>query len=399
MKNANKPSQAIPFWRDIRVLGVLAQVAFLVAVAGALWWLYNNLQRNLAATGLNISFNFLRDTAGFPISETSGLAYHPTNDNGYAFWIGVVNTLRVALVGVVLATVVGTVVGISRLSRNWVVSKLAALYVETVRNIPLYVQLAFWYFAVLLFAFPRPNESIVWLGSVYLNKRGVYLPWPFPTDAFAMWGMTLLAAAVVGAAVYAVRRLQLKRADRPGFPFLWAVGTFIALGAVGWFWAPGAPLRLDFPFFDVQVNRFNVVGGIELSAPFIALLTGLIMYTGAFIAEIVRAGIQSVNMGQAEAAKALGLRPGGVLRLVILPQALRVIIPPLASQYLNLIKNSSLAILIGYYDLVNVGTTIFNQTGRVVEVIVLIMGAYLSMSLLTSAFMNYYNKRIRLVER
>jgi general L-amino acid transport system permease protein len=353
----------------------------------------NNLSTNLERSGLNIGFRFLRDTAGFPISE--GIAYDPTDVNGYAFLVGVVNTIRVAVIGIILATIIGVLVGVARLSRNWLVRKLATLYVETVRNIPLLVQLFFWYFAVMLTALPLVRDAIRLPGSIYLSRRGLYLPWPQATDAFATWGWFLLGATGLFVIVYLFRRRQLRRADRPGFPLGWALPAFLAVAIAGWFLTPGSPLVLDFPV----LQKFNFEGGMWLSTSFSALVIGLATYTGAFIAEIVRAGIQAVGKPQNEAAKALGLRRSLVLRLVILPQALRVIIPPLTSQYLNLTKNSSLAILIGYYDLLNVSTTIFNQTGRAVEMILLIMGSYLSMSLLTSLLMNWYNRRIRLVER
>ena len=387
------PSHAIPFWRDIRFLRAASQVVFLAAVLASLGWLFNNLQTNLRANGLTISFTFLNNTAGFPISE--GIAFDPQDTNGYAFWVGVINTIRVVLVGIALATLVGTIVGIARLSSNWLVRTLALAYVETVRNLPLLVQLFFWYFAVMLTALPLVQSSIELPGSIFLNRRGLYIPWPLATESAALWGQFLLAGLALAIVVYVGRRAYLKRADRPGFPLVPALLALTAMAVIGWLVAPGAPFQLDYPALQGR----NFVGGLWLSASFVALLLGLVLYTAAFIAEIVRAGIQAVSKGQTEAAKAMGLRPGQVLRLVVLPQALRVIIPPLASQYLNLTKNSSLAILIGYYDLVNVGQTIFNQTGRAVEMILMIMVTYLVLSLLTSALMNYYNRRIRLVER
>ncbi len=381
------------FWRDIRVLRVASQIVFLLAVAAGMLWLLNNLRTNLSSSGLDISFRFLGVTAGFPISE--GIAYDPTDVNVYAFWVGVVNTIRVAVIGIVLATIIGTVVGIARLSSNWLVRKLATLYVETVRNIPLLVQLFFWYFAVMLTALPLVQNSIRLPGSIFVSRRGLYMPWPQLAEAFGPWMWYILGGAVLAVGVYVVRRMQLKRADRPGFPFLWAIPVLLLAALAGWFLTPGNPLTLTVPV----LKRFNFEGGLWLSTSFSALVLGLSTYTGAFIAEIVRAGIQAVGKGQTEAAKAIGLKKGLVLRLVVLPQALRVIIPPLTSQYLNLTKNSSLAILIGYYDLLNVSTTIFNQTGRAVEMILLIMASYTTMSLLTSLVMNFYNRRMKLVER
>jgi len=386
-------SQSIPFWRDIRVLRVVSQILFLIVIAAGIWWLLNNLQTNLKACGLKISFGFLKNTAGFPISE--GLRYDPTDVNGYAFWVGIVNTIRVAVIGIVLATVIGVVVGVARLSSNWLVKKLAGIYVEVIRNIPLLVQLFFWYFAVMLTGLPMVKNSISLPGSIYLTRRGVYMPWATVTESFSTWIFYVIGGLALAIIVYVLRRMQLKRTERPGFPIIWATTVLILTLVAGWFITPGNPLALSVPV----LGRFNFEGGLWLSTSFTALLIGLSVYTGAFIAEIVRAGITAVSKGQTEAAKAIGLKNMLILRLVILPQALRVIIPPLASQYLNLTKNSSLAILIGYYDLMNVGTTIFNQTGRAVEMILLIMASYLTMSLLTSLLMNYYNRRMKLVER
>ena len=372
---------------------VVAQIVCLLLIAAGIWWLIGNLQTNLRSSEMNISFRFLKDTAGFPISE--GIGYSPIDSNAHAFWVGIVNTLRVAVVGVVLATVIGTLIGIARLSSNWLIRKLATIYVETIRNIPLLVQLFFWYFAVMLTGLPLVEDAIRLPGSIFLSRRGLYMPWPVLTESFGTWSWYLIGGALLAVMVYVLRRKQLRRADRPGLPIGPAALAFLLVAIAGWFLAPGSPLGIDVPVFE----RFNFKGGMWLSTSFSALVIGLATYTGAFIAEIVRAGIQAVGKGQTEAAKALGLRRGLMLRLVVLPQALRVIIPPLTSQYLNLTKNSSLAILIGYYDLLNVGTTIFNQTGRAVEMILLIMGSYLSISLLTSLLMNLYNRRIKLVER
>lgn len=393
MSNKVASSHSIPFWRDIRVLRVIWQVVFIGLIIAGIWWLFNNLQGNLEASGLRIGFSFLNNTAGFPISE--GLRYSPTDVNGYAFFVGIVNTLKVSVIGIVFATIIGVVVGISRLSTNWLVKKLAGIFVEIVRNIPLLVQLFFWYFAVMLTALPLVKNSIHLPGAIYLTRRGVYLPWMTLTKSFGTWIWYIVGGLILAIGVYMFRRAQLKRAERPGFPILWAAAVFVVVLIAGWFITPGSPLLLSVPV----LHKFNFTGGLELTTSFTALLVGLSVYTAAFIAEIVRAGILAISKGQTEAASALGLTKVQVLRLVILPQALRVIIPPLASQYLNLTKNSSLAILIGYYDLMNVGTTIFNQTGRAVEMIILIMASYLTMSLLTSLAMNYYNKRMKLVER
>ncbi|HEY8485805.1 MAG TPA: ABC transporter permease subunit [Limnochordales bacterium] len=314
-------------------MGAQALFALLLVLAGGL--LYANLVRSLRALGLTLQFEFLSHPAGFGIAE--GPAYQPGDSYARAFWVGVVNTVRVAAWGIVGATVLGTVVGVARLSSNRLVARLAVLYVESVRNVPLLLQLLFWYTAVFL-NLPPVREARAWLGAIYFTQRGVYLP--------------------------ALR------------------------------WTQAGP-ALEVP----QLVGFNFQGGIRLSPEFAALLLGLTVYTGAFIAEVVRGAVQSVPRGQWEAAQALGLTYGQTLRKVILPQALRIIVPPLISQYLNLTKNSSLAIAVGYPDLFNVGHTILNQTGQSVPVFVLIMASYLAMSLFVSALLNLYNRRIRLVER
>ena len=253
-------SQSVPFWRDIRVLRVIGQVVFLLLIAGALWWLLNNLQNNLQAIGLRIGFRFLRDTAGFPISE--GLRYDPTDVNGYAFWVGIVNTIRVAVIGIVFATILGTVVGVARLSSNWLVRKLAGIYVEIIRNIPLLVQLFFWYFAVMITALPMVKSAIRLPGSIYLSRRGVYIPWATPTDSFRTWMLYVLGGLVLAIIVYVLRRVQLKRAERPGFPIVWAAITLVVAGIGGWFLTSGSPLALTVPV----LQKFNFEGGLWLSA-------------------------------------------------------------------------------------------------------------------------------------
>ena len=380
------------FWRDVRVLRVGAQLLFVLVIALIANWFYTNLQINLERTGIRFGFDFLWTTAGFGISE--GLPFEPTDSYGRAFWVGVVNTLRVIGIGILFATLLGLVAGIARLSSNWLVRQLASVYIETIRNTPLVVQLFFWYTAIFL-KLPRVDESIELPGPIYLSQRGLALPKPYPSESFPLWGYVLLASVVAALAVYIGRRIYLERAQRPGLPGLWAAGVFVCGALGGWLMLPQAPIAWEMP----TLGRFNFEGGWQFSPEFAALLAGLVVYTGAFIAEIVRGGILAVPKGQTEAARALGLRPIHVLRLVILPQALRVIVPPLTSQYLNLAKNSSLAVAIGYPDLFNVANTIINQSGRAIEMVFLIMASYLTMSLLTSAFMNWYNRRVKLIER
>lgn len=385
-------SARIPLWRDIRVLRLGVQLLFILVIVLIANWFYTNLQINLARTGIRFGFDFLWTTAGFGISE--GLPFEPTESYGYAFWVGVVNTLRVIGIGILLATLLGLVTGIARLSSNWLVRQIATVYIETIRNTPLVVQLFFWYTAIFL-KLPRVDESIVLPGPIYLSQRGLALPKPYATESFSVWGYALIAGLLAALAVYIGRRVYLTRAQRPGFPGLWATGVFTLIALVGWLVLPHAPIAWEMP----TLGRFNFEGGWQLSPEFAALLAGLVVYTGAFIAEIVRGGILAVPKGQTEAARALGLSPLQVLRLVVIPQALRVIVPPLTSQYLNLAKNSSLAVAIGYPDLFNVANTIINQSGRAIEMVFLIMASYLTMSLLTSAFMNWYNRRVRLIER
>lgn len=379
----------IPFWRDVRVLRAGAQVLFVAVLVLIANWFYTNLQVNLARTGIRVGFDFLGSTAGFGISE--GLPFQPTDSYGYAFWVGVVNTLRVIGIGILLATVLGLVAGIARLSSNWLVRHLAAVYVETIRNTPLVVQLFFWYTAIFL-KLPKVDESIALPGPIYLSQRGLALPRPYATETFSAWGVVLAIGAVGALGVYLGRRLYLERAQQVGFPGLWTLGVFTATAALGWVIL--RPIAWEVPV----LGTFNFEGGWQLSPEFAALLVGLVVYTGAFIAEIVRGGILAVPRGQTEAARALGLRPLHVLRLVVIPQALRVIVPPLTSQYLNLAKNSSLAVAVGYPDLFNVANTIINQSGHAIEMVLLIMISYLTMSLLTSAFMNWYNRRVKLLE-
>ena len=380
----------LALFRNVRVIRVLVQLAFLILIALLAYWLYGNYVANTKR--LEFGFDFLSTTSGFTVSE--GLPHQRTDSNLYLFFVGVTNTLRVILVGIVLASLLGLVAGVARLSRNWLINKIATVYVETIRNTPLLVQLFFWYTATFL-KLPPVRQAIEFPGPVYLSQRGLVLPRPYLTEGAGLWEQFLLAGAVVGLLVYIARRVYLQRVERPGSPLLWGFGVFALFAAVGWLLSPAPPIAWEV----AQLRRFNFKGGIQLSPEFAALLTGLVVYTGAFIAEIVRGGILAVSKGQREAAMALGLTGYQTLRLVILPQALRVIVPPVTSQYLNLAKNSSLAVAVGYPDLFSVAQTIINKTGREVEMILVIMASYLTVSLLTSLFMNWYNRRIRLVER
>jgi general L-amino acid transport system permease protein len=385
-----------PFWRDERVLAILTQIVVVAAVLGFFFFIYNNMVTALREQmGVAFSFGFLDQVAGFDIGE-SLIEYERSDTYARAFMVGLLNTLQVAFLGIILATILGTIIGVMRLSNNWLVSKIALAYVETFRNIPLLLLLIFIAQAVFL-KLPRVREAIILFSPVfpiYLSNRGIATPWGIPTESWSTFLMVLVGGLILAIIVAVVQYQRGKRTGRQPFITLWFLLTWLAVVVVGWIFL--RPLSYSAPVLE----GLNTTGGRTFSQQFLALISGLTIYTASFIAEIVRAGIQAVSKGQREAATALGLSGVQTMRLVVLPQAQRVIIPPLTSQYLNLTKNSSLAIAVGYPDLFAVaGNTILNQTGRAIEVFMLVMGVYLSFSLLTSLFMNWYNKRIQLVER
>ncbi len=378
-----------------RRLGSIALQIALIAVAGGLaYGAAYNAALNLSRAHIASGFGFWNNTAGFDISQTLIAYSASTSSFGRAFWVGLLNTLLVAAVGIVLATILGFVIGIARLSRNWLIARLAGGYVELVRNVPLLLQLLFWYNAVLK-SLPPLQGSVALAGGAILNNRGLFLPRPLFAANFSTVTLAFVVgiAAAIGMTVWAGRRRERTGADRH---ILWpALALIVGLPAVA-FVAAGFPLSFSVP----QMGRFNVSGGVEILPEFAALALGLSVYTAAFIAEVVRAGVLAVSHGQTEAAQALGLRPGQTLRLVVLPQAMRVIVPPLTSQYLNLIKNSSLAVVIGYPDLVQIfAGTVLNITGQAVEVIALTMAVYLAISLFTSLTMNLYARGTAIAER
>lgn len=369
------------------------QIIIVVALAAFFYMIVTNTITNLRKQNIASGFGFWDQIAGFDISQTL-IDYSSRSSYGRAFWVGVLNTLVVAAVGIFFATIVGFLMGIARLSSNWLIARIATIYVEIVRNVPLLLQLFIWYFAVLK-TLPIPRQSVAIPGGIFINVRGLYMPKPIAAPGQEFIGMALLAGIVasIGLAIWA-RRRQLQTGQR--FPVFWTslaliVGLPTATAA-----AFGFPLPLEFP----ELKGFNFQGGMVVTPEFVALLLGLVFYTAGYIAEIVRAGIQGVSRGQKEAARALGLSNGAMLRLVVIPQAMRIIIPPLTSQYLNLTKNSSLGVAIGYPDLVSVfAGTVLNQTGQAVEVIFITMLVYLTFSLSTSLFMNWFNARMALVER
>jgi general L-amino acid transport system permease protein len=372
---------------------VLFQIILIIALAALFWMIVSNTAANLRRQNIASGFGFWNTTAGFDISQTL-IQYTNTSTYGRVFWVGLTNTLLVAAIGVVLATMLGFVMGIARLSRNWLIARLATVYIETIRNIPLLLQLFVWYFAVLK-SLPPPRQSLELMGGAVLNLRGLYLPEPLPQPGFeaplAVLVLGILAA--IGLAIWAKRRQRLTGAQ---FHTGLAALVLIVVLPAAIFFLVGAPLEFDYP----TLRGFNYAGGIVVLPELLALLLGLVIYTGAFIAEIVRAGIQGVPKGQHEAANAIGLSTGQTLRLVVIPQAMRIIIPPLTSNYLSLIKNSSLAVAIAYPDLVSVfAGTVLNQTGQAVEVILITMLVYLSLSLITSLLMNWFNARMALIER
>ena len=391
----NSPKVAsgkIPFWRDIRVLRVLFQVVFLLGVILLLAILYTNMLKGLRGLGLTLNLNFLENEAGFDISE--GIPYEPSDTYLKAFCVGVLNTLKVSIIGIVCATLLGLLFGIARLSSNWLIRTIAAAYVECFRNIPLLLQILFWYTAVVA-QLPTVRESISVFGGAFVNNRGVYLPALEPTSGLKIWIGFLSVGLLLAVILYVVRWRQLQQLDRPGFRAKWALPAFLIVALCGWFLTPGRPFTLDLPV----LQGFNYRGGMRFTPEFSSLLIGLSIYTSAFIAEVVRSGIQSVVKGQREAARAVGLKEGQTLRLVILPQAIPIIVPPLTSQYLNLAKNSSLATAVAFPDLFSVGNTMMNQTGQSIPVFAMIMVSYLVMSLTTSAAMNWYNRWVTRIGR
>ena len=383
----------VPWWRSPAIRALLFQLFLVCGILAFGYYIFNNTLQNMEQRGITTGFDFLSNEAGFGILK-SLIEYDETHTYGRTFLVGLLNTLLVAALGIFFATFIGFSMGVARLSSNWLVARLATVYIETFRNLPLLLQIMFWYFAVLR-PLPRPRESLNLGDSVFLNNRGLFLPEPVPEPGFWMV-MTALLVAIV--AVFFIARWAHRRQDRTGaqFPVFWVGGALIVGLPLLVFLLSGSPMHWEYP----ALKGFNFRGGIEVIPELAALVLALSIYTGAFIAEAVRSGILAVSHGQTEAAYALGLRPKVTLKLVVIPQAMRVIIPQLTSQYLNLTKNSSLATAIGYPDLVNVfaGTTL-NQTGQAVEVIAMTMGVYLTISLLISLFMNWYNKRKQLVER
>jgi general L-amino acid transport system permease protein len=384
----------VPLWRDERVLRIAAQILSAIVVIGLLYWGITNVINAAEQRGLSLGFGFLQEAAGFPIGE-SDLPYTTSSTFLYAFLVGLLNTLKVSIVGIFFATVLGTIVGISRLSSNWLVSRIALVYIEFHRNIPLLVLLLLWYRGFFTSRLPDVEGSFILPGPIFLNQRGIFLTWPRLTPTGGIFVISILVGVILAIIAWGYLRRMQERTGRSTYFAYISLGLLIIIPVIGLVLAGGDPFDADVPV----LSGFNFDGGYQLTPEFAALLVGLVTYTAAFIAEVVRAGIQAVDRGQLEAANAIGLSYSQLLSLVIIPQALRVIIPPLISQYLNLTKNSSLAIFIGYPELFFIGKTTINQAGRAVQIFILIMAVYLSLSLLTSLILNIYNRRIQLVER
>lgn len=387
------PRVKVAPWNDPVIRGWVFQIVVVGLVGFLAWYLVSNTIDNLQRQKIASGFHYLEREAGFEIGDTM-IEYSPASTYARAIWVGILNTLRVAVLGILLSTFLGTLVGIGRLSPNWLLSRICSWYVEAFRNVPLLLWL-FLFYKLISEAFPGPRQAIsMFWNTVFLSNRGVYFPVPM-ADPLHVWMGLAFLIGIAGA--WLVSRWAKKRQEATGQPFpvvLAGLGVMIGLPFIVWL-AGGAPHHMSWP----ELKGFNFVGGTVIQPEFTALLVGLVLYTSAFVAEIVRSGILALHKGQSEAAAALGLSRGQSMRLVLLPQALRVIVPPMTSQYLNITKNSSLAIAIGYPDLVASVNVTINQTGQAIENILIIMAAYLSVSLSISAFMNWYNKRIALRER
>lgn len=388
----HKKTRPISFWYDPDKRSILYQIGAGCLFAFVAWYLVSNTMANLERQSIATGFGFLNNEAAFEIGE-SLITYSAADRYGKALFVGFLNTLLVSFIGVILTVILGTFLGIARLSKNWLIKRCAAGYIELFQDIPVLLQLFFWY-AFFYEMLPSPKAAISPFNGLFLSNRGLILGIPQYHPAFKYMA---IAAVIAVIAIFFIKKWAKKRQDLTGkaFPVLiTSIVLFLGLPFVCWVFG-GMPTQMDVPV----LKGFNFKGGLTISPEFSALLLGLVLYTAAFVAEVVRAGIQSVNKGQTEAAMAIGLKPGQVLNLIILPQALRVIIPPLTSQMLNLTKNSSLAVAIGYPDFVSVAGTTINQTGQAIEGVLLIMIVYLIFSLSTSAFMNWYNKKMAIVER
>ncbi|KMK77744.1 amino acid ABC transporter permease [Alkalihalobacillus pseudalcaliphilus] len=388
-----KLQERAPLWRNRIVIQVFWQVIFLIAVISIAAFFINNAANGLNRIGITFGFSFLNSTANFAIGDHI-IDYSPSDTYGRALLVGLANTLRVAFVGIILTTIVGVIIGICRLSSNWLVKTLSATYVEVFRNTPVLVQIFFWYFAFFL-TLPRLDDTQPALGVFYFSNRGFAFPW-LEWNGYTIWLIALIGGLILA---LVTRTVLLKKQIETGnrkYPLVSGILVFVVVCLVA-FLASGfsGPWTITVP----EIVGMGFSGGNRITPEFAAILCGLVFYTASYIAEIVRGGIESVSKGQIEAAKALGLNSGKVLRFVTFPQAIRTIIPPVTSQYLGLTKNSSLGVAAGYFELYAIGGTVYNQTGKAIEVVIIWMIIYLSLSLLTALIMNIYNHMTRLVER
>lgn len=386
------PSAGGAFWNDRRIRGIVAQAVVMGLLALLIYFLVSNTVYNLEQRNIATGFWFLSQPAGFEIQMTL-IPYSAESTHARVFLVGLLNTLLVSFLGCLIATILGFILGILRLSGNWLLERIIYWFVEFTRNVPLLLQIIFWYTVML--GLPHIRDSMQLGDSIYLNNRGLFGPAPILGDGFSA---VIIAFAIAAFGAWALARWARRRQENTGQPFpkFWAGLALVILVPLAVFYAAGAPLEWE----HAERTRFSLQGGAQLTPEFVALLLALSLYTAAFISEIVRGGILSVNKGQREAASALGLRPNWTMRFVIVPQALRVIVPPLASQYMNLTKNSSLGFAIGYGELMAVfGGISLNQTGQAIECMAITMATYLVISLCISGFMNWYNARVRLVER
>lgn len=390
MKSQKKKST--PLWRNKKVVPIILQIAFVAVMGTLIWILIQNTIIGLERIGIRFGFDFLNARSGFNINEAM-IDYTTSDPYGRAILVGIVSTLRVSFFGIILATIIGVLVGIAKMSDNWLLSKVASIYIDIFRNTPLLLQIFILNFAIFL-PLPRIQEA-VGFGPFYLSNRGAVIPWGNLHENSWIWLLVLAGYVITGVLVF---KWLLNKEVEEGVnthPFLSALGVFVLLNGLTFLIFRQGPLELTIP----QHTGAAVSGGLSLTTPFLSVLLALTIFTSTYIAEIVRGGVQAVPKGQTEATKALGFRSGTAMRLVIFPQAIRIIIPQMTSQYLNLIKNSSLAMAVGFQEIVGVGNTVMNQSGRTLEVIVIMIGVYLLFSLTTSVFMNYFNKKFQLVER
>ena len=381
------------FLRDEKVRGILYQLITIVAFVMLALYIAHNTAQNIESRGIKSGFDFLNNSSGFDITE-SPIPYSTKSTHWEVFKVGLYNTLIISFAGIILTSILGLIIGVARLSTNWVISKLAATYIETFRNIPVLLQILFWY-NVVLAAMPSVRQSYSFFDSVFINQRGIFIPKPIFLDGSMYIGIAVIAAVVIGWFLHKWAKKRLENTGK-GFPvFLTSLALFIILPLIAYF-AMGKPVDFDYP----ALKGFNFVGGKTYTPEFLALLFALTIYTATFIAEAIRSGIEAVNKGQKEAAQALGLSKMQSLKLVVLPQAIRIAIPPIISQYLNLIKNSSLAAAIGYPELVTVfaGTSL-NVTGQALEIIAITMGTYLIISIIVSLVLNWFNNKMKIKER